>query len=81
MEDWDWVGGTDGLAVNAVAHMDPPEELFEESLLFAYILLLLVLVQMVDGSTAGDLIAAGDGLGGGTPQSVLLPQTTFDDCG
>lgn len=81
-EDRDWDGGTaDGLAVIAVAHMEPPEEVLEESLLVTYILLLLlVLVQLDAGSADVDLIAPGDGLGGGTPQSDLLPQMMLDDC-
>lgn len=72
-EDRVWEGIEGGLTA-AAAHMEP-EEVPEESLLVAYILLLLV---ELDGSVTG---AVGDlELGGGTPQSDLLPQMMFDCC-
>lgn len=78
-EDRVWEGIAGELTA-AVAQMEPEEDPEEESLLDAYILLLLV---ELDGSVAGavgDLIVPGDGLGGGAPQSDLLPQMMFDCC-
>lgn len=79
-EDRAWEGIEGGLTA-AVAHMEL-EAVPEESLLVAYILLLLVeLDGSVTTGVGGDLVGGpGDGLGGGTPQSDLLPQMMFDCC-